>query len=194
MDLASLSHLLSEARKIIPDSPLIIFGSTSAFATWPDLPETVDTYLQTRDTDLILDPWDDPIAIALQNAVGRLSAYDQEHGVYADINRPDMFHNFPADFRGRLVPLEGCPNVWALDPHDMTIGKLWVGRPKDLRLLSILLATGRLDEAFVRKLLWNMDMEEKWLVKTHAFLDEVVKAAWEIGYTRKEVKETWRKG
>lgn len=92
------------------------------------------------------------------------------------------------------MPLEGCPNVWALDPHDMAIGKLWVGRPKDMRLLSILLATGRLDEAFVRKLLWNMDMEEKWLVKTHAFLDEVVKAAWEIGYIRKDVKETWRKG
>ena len=92
------------------------------------------------------------------------------------------------------MPLEGCPNVWALDPHDMAIGKLWVGRPKDLRLLSILLATGRLDEAFVRKLLCNMYMEEKWLVKTHAFLDEVVKAAWEIGYIRKDVKETWRKG
>lgn len=186
MDLASLNRLLSEARKIIPDSPLIIFGSTSAFATWPDLPETVDTYLQTRDTDLILDPWNEETAMALQNAVGKLSAYDQEHGVYADIIKPAAFANFPADFRDRLVPLEGCPNVWALDPHDMAVAKMWAGRPKDLRLLSILLATGRLDEAFVRKLLWNMDMEERWIVKTHAFLDEVVKAAREIGYPRED--------
>ncbi|GEP41858.1 DUF6036 family nucleotidyltransferase [Brevifollis gellanilyticus] len=193
MDLASLNSLLSEARKIIPETPLIIFGSTSAFATWPDLPETVDTYLQTRDTDLILDPWKEETAITLQKAIGRLSLYDQENGVYADIIKPDVFANFPADFRDPLVPLEGYPNVWALNPHDMAVSKLLVGRPKDLRLLSILFATGRLDEALVRKLLWSMDMEEKWIVKSHAFLDEVVKAAWDLGYTRRDVKDTWRK-
>ncbi|MDI1313097.1 DUF6036 family nucleotidyltransferase [Prosthecobacter sp.] len=81
------------------------------------------------------------------------------------------------DFRNRLVPLEGCPRVFALDPHDMAVAKLFAGRPKDIRLLSFLLATDRLDEAKVRKLLWDTPMEEKWIVKTHAVLEQVVAEA-----------------
>ncbi len=192
MDVASLNHILGAVYTTAPEAKVIVIGSTSAFATWPDLPERVDTYLQTRDTDLILDPWSDEVAIKLQKAVGRLSAFDSENGYYADIIRPAAFDNFPPDFRDRLVPLEGCPNVWALDPHDMAVAKLWAGRPKDLKLISVLFATNRLDEAKVRRLLWSIDMEEKWIVKTHAFLDEVVKAAWELGYSKKDVRETWR--
>lgn len=59
----------------------------------------------------------------------------------------------------------------------MAVAKLFAGRPKDIRLLSFLLATGRLEEAKVRKLLWNTPMEEKWIVKTHAVLEQVVAEA-----------------
>ena len=38
-------------------------------------------------------------------------------------------------------------------------------------------ATDRLDEAKGRKLLWDTPMEEKWIVKTHAVLDQVVAEA-----------------
>lgn len=192
MDRSSLSLIIETVRRVAPEVSLIIFGSTSALATWPDLPEHVDTYLQTRDTDLILNPWEDQIAWLLHRTVGRLSVFDQEHGFYADIISPAAFSNFPQDFRDRLVPLPGCPNVQALDPHDMTVAKLFAGRPKDLQLISILLATGRLDEAKVRRLLWNMKMEEKWIVKTNRFLDEVVEAAWVKGYPHRHIKATWQ--
>jgi hypothetical protein len=191
MDHPSLKLLLETARSVAPDAAFVVFGSTSAFATWPDLSDHVHTYLQTRDTDLILNPWDQETARLLHQSIGRLSAFDQHHGIYADIISPAAFHNFPADFRDRLVPLPGCPNVSALDPHDMAIAKLFAGRPKDLQLLSILLATGRLDEARVRRLLWSMEMEEKWIVKTNRFLDDIVEAAWALGYPLRNVKDTW---
>ena len=193
MDHSSLTFILEKARATAPDAALIVFGSTSAFATWPDLADQVHTYLQTRDTDLVLNPWEPDTARRLHQAIGRLSPFEQDHGFYADIISPAVFSNFPADFRDRLIPLPGCPNVTALDPHDMAVAKLFAGRPKDLQLLSILLATGRLDEAQVRRLLWSMEMEEKWIVKTHRFLDDIVEAAWALGYPRRDVKDTWQK-
>lgn len=59
----------------------------------------------------------------------------------------------------------------------MAVARLFAGRPKDIRLLSFLLATKRLDEAKVLKLLWDTPMEEKWIVRTHAVLDQVVAEA-----------------
>lgn len=193
MRIETLKHLATSAIALVPGIQIYIFGSTSALCTFPDLPDTTDAYENTLDADFVLDPWSPEIAAMLDEVLGKTSLFFEHYKYYADINRPAIFDNFPADFRDRLVPLEGCPNVWALNPHDMAVSKLLVGRPKDLRLLSILLATGRLDEALVRKLLWGMDMEEKWIIKSHAFLDEVVKAAWDLGYPLRDVKDVWRK-
>lgn len=113
----------------------------------------------------------------LSETLGKDSGFFEHYKYYADIVRPAAFGNFPPDFRDRLVPLEGCPRVFALDPHDMAVAKLFAGRPKDIRLLSFLFATDRLDEAKVRKLLWDTPMEEKWIVKTHAVLDQVLAEA-----------------
>ena len=57
------------------------------------------------------------------------------------------------------------------------VDKLFAGRPKDTRLLSFLLATNRLEEAKVRKLLWETPLKEKWIVKTHRVLDQIVAEA-----------------
>ena len=37
-----------------------------------------------------------------------------------------------------------------------------------------------------------MEMEEKWIVKTNRFLDEVVEAAWAKGYPHRHIKSTWQ--
>jgi hypothetical protein len=36
-----------------------------------------------------------------------------------------------------------------------------------------------------------MEMEEKWIVKTNRFLDDIVEAAWALGYPLRNVKDTW---
>lgn len=192
MHFKALTHMAGALSAMSPDIQIIVFGSCSALCSHPELTEQTDAYENTLDADFIFDPWAPDTAEMLDDAFGRESHFFALNKYYADINRPIIFTNFPQDFRDRLVPLQGCPNVWALDPHDMAVAKLFAGRPKDLKLLSILLATNRLDEAKVRRLLWNMEMEEKWIVKTHRFLDEIVEAAWTLGYDKRDVKDTWR--
>lgn len=156
---------------------MVVFGSTSALCAHPDLPELTDAYVHTLDADFILDPWDEAIGEMLDDALGSESLFFANFKYHIDISRPDIFANFPPDFRSRLVPLRGVPDVWAVDPHDMAVAKLWVGRAKDVRLIAVLLATGRIQEALVRRLLWETPMEEKWIVRTHRCLDEAVEAA-----------------
>ena len=177
MRFSSLKHLAASVSAIAPEARVIVFGSSSALCTHPNLSEETDSYEQTLDADFILDPWDQSLGNLLSETLGKDSGFFEHYKYYADIVRPAAFDNFPPDFRNRLVPLEGCPRVFALDPHDMAVAKLFAGRPKDIRLLAFLFATDRLDEAKVRKLLWDTPMEEKWIVKTHAILDQVLAEA-----------------
>lgn len=166
--------MATAAAALVPEVRIIVFGSASAFATFPDLADVTAIYENTNDADFILDPWSEELGRMLAKCIGRESIFFQMYGYYADIVRPAAFDCFPPDFRERLVPLEGCPRVFALDPHDMAVAKLFAGRPKDIRLLAFLLKTKRLDESKVRKLLWNTPMEEKWIVRTHRVLEQVV--------------------
>lgn len=177
MQLQALNHTATAAAALVPEVRIIVFGSASAFATFPDLAEVTAIYENTNDADFILDPWSEELGRMLTKCIGKESAFFQMYGYHADIVRPSAFDSFPPDFRDRLVPLQGCPRVFALDPHDMAVAKLFAGRPKDIRLLAFLLKTKRLDEQRVRKLLWNTPMEEKWIVRTHQALEQAVEKA-----------------
>lgn len=177
MRFSSLTHLAGAASAIVPNVKMIVFGSSSALCTHPELPDVTDSYEQTLDADFIMDPWDEDMARLLSDTLGKESGFFEQFKYYADIVRPAAFDCFPPDFRDRLVPLEGCPRVFALDLHDMAVAKLFAGRPKDIRLLAFLLRTKRLDEQKVRKLLWNTPMEEKWIVRTHQVLEQAVAEA-----------------
>ena len=174
MRVEALKHLASSAAALAPESTIVVFGSASVFATYPELGIECELYQQTKDADFIFEPWEQSLGKALNSAVGKESLFYDHFGYYADIISPAAFDCFPPDFRDRLVPLDGCPRVFALDPHDMAVAKLFAGRPKDIRLLAFLLGTKRLDEQKVRKLLWNTPMEEKWIVRTHQVLDQAV--------------------
>lgn len=177
MQLQALNHMATAAAALVPEVRIIVFGSASAFASFPDLAEFTTIYENTNDADFIIDPWNEELGKMLTKCIGKESSFFQMFGYYADIVRPAAFDCFPPDFRDRLVPLEGCPRVFALDPHDMAVAKLFAGRPKDVRLLAFLLRTKRLDEKRVRKLLWNTPMEEKWIVRTHQVLEQAVAEA-----------------
>lgn len=177
MRFSSLKHLADNVSALAPGAEVIVFGSSSALCSHPELPDVTDSYQQTLDADFIIDPWDEALARMLSETLGKDSEFFAQFKYYADIIRPAAFDCFPPDFRDRLVPLEGCPRVFALDPHDMAVAKLFAGRPKDVRLLGFLLATMRLDEQKVRKLLWDTPMEEKWIVRTNQVLDQAVAEA-----------------
>jgi hypothetical protein len=54
---------------------------------------------------------------------------------------------FPAGWEGRLVPFGDYGDVFALEPYDVALVKLVVGRGKDLALVRALLQSGRLELA-----------------------------------------------
>lgn len=182
MRFETLLKLAAGLSSLTPESTIILFGSCSAFATFPDLADEISTYENTNDADFVPEPWTPELAALLALEWGEDSAFSVQHGYFADINRPVIYENFPPGFRDRLVPLPGCSKVFALEPHDMAIAKIFAGRPKDILLLSILLARGKLSEATLRTRLWFMPMDDKLFVKTHHVLRDVVAAARELGY------------
>jgi hypothetical protein len=68
MRFETLIVLVRAARAVEPDNRIIVFGSTSAFATYPTLGDEVDLYKITNDSDFIIDPWDEDTGLALLNA------------------------------------------------------------------------------------------------------------------------------
>jgi hypothetical protein len=173
MDLASLTLLVAAIRAHARDHRLIVFGSGSLLASFPDLGECDSMVRHSRDADFLLFPWNEELALEIHRTVGADYSFDREHGFYADIVRPFATENFPPDFESRLVPLDGCPNVFCLDPHDMAVAKLMVGRPKDIALLADLARQQRLDLDRVAALLRRTPLTEAMIVKTRRVLDEV---------------------
>ncbi len=192
MRFETLLKLATGLSSLAPDSSIILFGSCFAFATFPDLADDVSMFENTHDADFVPEPWTAELAALLNSEWGEDSAFSVQNGYFADINRPVIYENFPPGFRERLVPLPGCPKVFALEPHDMAIAKIFAGRNKDIAMLSILLSHGKLDEATLRTRLWFMPMDDKLLVKTHHTLRDVVAAARELGYAAECSETPWK--
>lgn len=172
-----LRRLIAEVRSVSTEGRIVVFGSTSLLGSFPEIAEQTRLFELTLGSDFISDPWSDDAVLRLQIAVGKPSDFFRTHGYYADFVRPDAYDQFPPGFQDRLVPIPGYDNAFALEVHDMAVAKLWAGRPKDIALLSALLHLGQLDEAVLRKRLWDTPMAEKWIVKTHDVLERSVAEA-----------------
>ena len=192
MHLKALISLVTAIKASAPDVRLIVFGSSSAFGSFPDLADEVAMYEATVDADIVPEPLSGDVYLDLTEKVGKTSPFFDQHGYYTDVNGPRAFDYMPTGFRDRLVPLPGVENVFALEPNDMAVAKVIAGRPKDIQLLSILLAKGYLDEATNRRQLWFMEMDDKLIVRCDQVLKAIVAAARELGYTRQCPEQPWK--
>jgi hypothetical protein len=147
MRLQSLIHLVTAIRALCVPRRIVILGSGALLAQFPEIGEEDGPMEQTLDGDFLLDPTDARIAALLKDAIGAESVFFDLHGYYADCLRPEIAETFPAGWEARLVPLTGFADVFALDPYDVALVKLVVGRKKDLALVRALLASGRLQMA-----------------------------------------------
>ena len=180
MHLGALRHLATVVKSILPDTDVVVFGSSSVLASFPEEGQEGGAIETSRDADFVPQPFAEEIAWLLHDTVGKGNRFHQHWGYYADIVRPDAFEQFPPGWRDRLVPLDGFDRVWCLEPHDMAAAKCLAGRPKDIEQLGGLAAKGKIDLELVHQRLWSMDLVEKMIVHTQTSLQRVRERAGEL--------------
>lgn len=151
MRLQSLTHLIEVVRAVARPDKVCVLGSASLLPAHPELGEAGHLLERTTDADFLLEPVNEAIAESLQVAAGQDSAFMAQFGYYADILRPGMAETLPAGWESRLHPVAGYDNVFSLDPYDLAVVKLMVGRPKDLDLLRVLLRLGIVEPGRLRQ-------------------------------------------
>ncbi len=165
MRLHSLNRLVSVALALSECSKLLVLGSSSIFASFPELDSEGGPLDTTYDADLLLEPIDKETAAILSESIGSNSLHHTKNGFYADILHPSITDPFPPGWKDRLVPLKGFSNVWALEPHDLAMVKLCVGREKDLELVRALLDLKKLDCAKLRERFAQLPLGERELFR-----------------------------
>lgn len=151
MTLSALQHLIRSAQALAEGSEILVLGSASLLASFPELGDPRSPLAATFDADLCPTPFDELTATMLDEALGESRAYYRIHGYHADILRDSVLETLPEGWRSRLVPVPETPAASALDPHDLAAVKLLVGRPKDLALLGDLHSRSLLQAATVRE-------------------------------------------
>lgn len=154
----SLEHLAQSALALAQSRKVFVLGSSSLLASFPELGE--ESLLDnTFDADLLLDPITKGISDLLKEAIGEGSLFEKERGYHADILHPSIVETLPPGWEGRLV--EGFDNVFALEPLDLAVVKIVVGREKDLALVRGLLELGKICVEDLRKRRSSMPLGER---------------------------------
>lgn len=136
-----LEHLIRAAGAVTNMQDMIIIGSQAILGTYPDAPEEA---VLSREGDMY--PRDKPEdADKIEGALGQLSAFDEQFGIYADGVGPETAA-LPSCWQDRLVRVANDNTNgyigWCLDPCDLVAAKLIAGREKDYRFAKVLLDHG----------------------------------------------------
>ena len=166
MNLAALQHILKSAQALADDCRIIVLGSASLLASFPELGQPGSPLVSTFDADLCPLPFDEATGTMLNEALGESHAFHARHGYHADILRDSIFETLPPGWEKRLVPVPGCENASAIDPHDLAAVKLMVARPKDLTLLRHLSAAGKLDPKLTGQRLETIPKTENFIIRS----------------------------
>jgi hypothetical protein len=145
MRLQFLTHLLNSVTALARPQRIIVLGSSSLLPSQPQLGDAGQALELSLDADLLVEPVDQGMADLLKEAVGHESEFEKKYGYYADIFHPIIAETLPAGWDSRLHSVAGYDNVFTLDPYDLALVKLTVGRTKDLELVQALLKHGILE-------------------------------------------------
>ena len=190
MEISTLNLLLKSVRDAAPDRKIIIFGSSSLFASFPETdPELIGTAV-TLDADFFIDPDDEALREKLDANFGEDHAFHAATGHYGDFVDLRLSESFPEGWRERLVPVRGFENVFALEPVDMAVTKvaatarsrLWrrLGRGgvdrgrKDINTLVALLRGERIRLETLQARLHRMDYDPALTVECSQVMEEIV--------------------
>jgi len=165
MNLQALQHLSKAAQALADDCQILVLGSASLLASFPDLGRSDGPLASTFDADLCPQPFDETTGRMLEEALGATHAFHLRHGYHADILRAEIFETLPSGWMQRLVAVPGCTNVLAIDPHDLAAVKLMIARPKDLALLKLLHTNHLLRPELVKQRLDSIVKSDQYIMR-----------------------------
>lgn len=154
MNRQQLAHLLRSACRIADDADVLVIGSQSILGSFEedDLPPEATASLEA-DIAFLDDPAREK-ANKVEGAIGEMSTFHEEFGIYAEGVHIDVA-SLPEGWKERLVhwDLESSKPARPLflEPHDLAISKLAAGRPKDLEFVLALIRRGLLNVAELRE-------------------------------------------
>lgn len=126
-----LQHVILEIGQRFDIHDFYVVGSAAILAAIPNPP--TGTLTATRDVDVIPSNDDEQLADRISFVLGEASAFDIEHGYYAQgvsLRTPAFA---PAEWTSRTLPVRVAEyTAWCMEPHDLVLSKLGVGREKDL--------------------------------------------------------------
>ncbi|WP_461785775.1 hypothetical protein [Prosthecobacter sp.] len=176
-------------RKKTPQQRILLFGSSSLLAAFPNDPPAEIGVEVTLDADFFLDPDDEAAREELTEVLGKNRDYHNATGHYGDFVDLRLSESFPEGWRERLVPMPGFENVFALEPVDMAVTKaaatarsrLWrrLGKGgvergmKDINTIVALLKGGRMSLDTLKKRLDGMDYEPSLIVECSQVMREI---------------------
>jgi hypothetical protein len=138
VNLDALQHVIRSAQALAEGKTIIVLGSASLLAHFPENGDPGEPLAATYDAAILADPFDELTSVMRHEALGEDRAYYQIHGYHADILRDSILDTLPSGWRERLSTVPGTESGFALDPHDLAAVKLLVGRPKDIALVEAL--------------------------------------------------------
>ncbi len=90
MRLESLIHVVGVAAAISPGRRIVILGSSSLLASYPELGSDKGPLENSFDADLLIDGVDKDLADVVQESIGKGSLFQSKEGYYADAMRPEV--------------------------------------------------------------------------------------------------------
>ena len=126
-----LQHVILEISQRFGLHEFHIIGSAAILAAMPDPPTGALT--ATRDVDVVPPGPATRLAERKPFVLGEASYFDAQHGYYAQGVSAETPAYAPRDWMTRALPIRvGDCTAWCMEPTDLVLSKLGVGRDKDL--------------------------------------------------------------
>ena len=165
MNRLKLEHIIRAAGSIADDKEVIILGSTSIFAQFPDIE---DEFLLSIEADVF--PKNKPdMSDAIDGCIGELSPFHHHFGYYAHGVGKETAGNLPNGWDKRLIPIRnentGGVSGWCLEIHDLIAGKYVSAREKDIEFLSRVIMNGMVNLTTLLERVEELPVDEKFREK-----------------------------
>lgn len=172
MTRTALEHIIRASASIAEDDEIVVVGSQSILAQFPDAPEELvvsveaDVFPRNRP-----ERWD-----LIDGSIGEESPFHRTFGYYAQ-GVGEETSVLPAGWKERLVPIKNentrGATGWCLDVHDLALAKCVAGREKGLEFLSALARHGMVRPEVLRERERTLPVEGPVAALVAARLDRI---------------------